>query len=642
MFTTIPLTQIDGYIILITLGLIFSVIIIKITLLLQRFNGENKMSSETFLTASRKVRSGLISSSIVSSWTWAATLLQSSSVTYLYGISGAFWYASGATIQIILFSIIAIEFKRRAPFAHTYLEIIRVRYGREGHWIFILFFLFTNILVTLMLLTGSSAVIHSLCGMNIIVACFLLPLGTIIYTIVGGIKSTFLTNYIHTVIIIIIILFFSLITYQTSSLLGSFSKIYDLLVNVSLIHPIDGNFQGSYLTIKSRDGSMFFLINLIGNFGTVFLDNGYYNKAIAASPTSILRSYLLGGLAWFAIPFLTGTTMGIVSITLENNQLFPTYPNRLSEDDVTSGLVLPAAAIVLLGKSGSILSFIIVYLACTSAMSAQLIAVGSIITFDIYRTYFNRNASEKKLFFVSHLSLVLFAFIMSILSIGLYYISISMGYLYVMMGILISSAVLPSVLTLLWKKQSKLAACLSPILGLICSILSWLLTTKYVFGKINIQTTGSNLSMLIGNLVALLSPLIFIPLCNFMKPDEVFYDFVSMREIKLIDDDLRNPNRTTVEEIERRIVYLKENSRFVRLLAIGIILCLNIFCPWPLYVSSYIFSQTFFTSWICFGIIWLIVSFIIVGIYPLIQHCQTIKSVLSLIYFDIKTFRERD
>ncbi|UJR18934.1 hypothetical protein I4U23_022063 [Adineta vaga] len=642
MFTTFPLSQIDGYIILISFGIIFSLIMIIITLLLQRFNGENQMSSEIFITGNRKIRSGLISSSIVSSWTWTATLLQSTSVTYLYGISGAFWYANGATIQIILFSIIAIEFKRRAPFAHTYLEIIRVRYGREGHWIFILFFLFTNILVTLMLLTGCSAVIHSLCGMNIIAACLLIPLGTIVYTTVGGIKATFLTNYVHTVIIIIIILFFSLTTYQTSSLLGSFSKIYNLLINASLIHPIDGNFQGSYLTIKSRDGLIFFFINLIGNFGTVFLDNGYYNKVIAASSTSAVHGYILGGIAWFAIPFVTGTTMGIVAITIEDNVLFPTYPNRLSENDINSGLTLPSAAIVLLGKSGSILSFIMIYLACTSAMSSQLISVGSIITFDIYRTYFNTNASGKKLFFISILSLLVFTLTMSILSIGLYYISINLGYLYTMMGIIISSAVLPSILTLFSNKQSKLAACLSPPLGLICSIISWLLTSKYLYGKITIQSTGSNLSMLVGNLVALLTPFIFIPLFSFIKPDEIPYDFKSMREIKLIDDDLPNPNRINTEDVEHGIIYIKENSRFVRLLAIGITICLIIIWPWPLYGTSYIFNERFFTFWICFGIIWLIISFIIVGIYPIIQHHQTIKSVLRLIYFDIKTFIERD
>jgi hypothetical protein len=76
-----------------------------------------------FNTAGRTVKSGLVASAVVSSWTWAATLLQSSSVAYRYGVSGPFWYASGATVQILLFASIAIELKRRAPNAHVRLYI---------------------------------------------------------------------------------------------------------------------------------------------------------------------------------------------------------------------------------------------------------------------------------------------------------------------------------------------------------------------------------------------------------------------------------------------------------------------------------------------------------------------------------------
>ncbi|CAF1239339.1 unnamed protein product [Adineta ricciae] len=115
-----------------------------------------------------------------------------------------------------------------------------------------------------------------------------------------------------------------------------------------------------------------------------------------------------------------------------------------------------------------------------------------------------------------------------------------------------------------------------------------------------------------------------------------------MKEIQLIDVDFPNPNKTTVEEIERGISYLKDNSRFVRLIAIIITICLTLIWPWPMYVSSYVFSETFFTFWICLGIVWLLISFIIVGVYPIMQHYRTIKSILSLIYFDIKAFRDRD
>jgi hypothetical protein len=47
------------------------------------------------LTAGRSVQAGLTACDIVSKWTWAATLLQSSNVAYKYGVAGPFWYASG-------------------------------------------------------------------------------------------------------------------------------------------------------------------------------------------------------------------------------------------------------------------------------------------------------------------------------------------------------------------------------------------------------------------------------------------------------------------------------------------------------------------------------------------------------------------
>jgi Na+/proline symporter len=63
----------------------------------------------------------------------------------------------------------------------------------------------TNILVTAMLLTGGSAVVTSLSGVPTAAACFLLPIGVVLYTMFGGIKATFLTDYVHTVMILIII-----------------------------------------------------------------------------------------------------------------------------------------------------------------------------------------------------------------------------------------------------------------------------------------------------------------------------------------------------------------------------------------------------------------------------------------------------
>jgi len=113
------------------------------TYVLKRYRKEVQ-TSEMFTTAGRTVKSGLVGSAVVSSWTWAATLLQSSGICYRYGVSGPFWYASGATVQILLFATLAIELKRRAPNAHTFLEVIKARYGPVAHIVFIVFGLMTS------------------------------------------------------------------------------------------------------------------------------------------------------------------------------------------------------------------------------------------------------------------------------------------------------------------------------------------------------------------------------------------------------------------------------------------------------------------------------------------------------------------
>ncbi|KAF1828405.1 urea active transporter [Decorospora gaudefroyi] len=650
MSTPPPLSQGFGYGIVVGLGFAFSFGMILTTFVLKRYNYELQ-TSEMFSTAGRTVKSGLVASAVVSSWTWAATLLQSNAVAYRYGVSGPFWYASGATVQIILFATIAIELKRRAPNAHTFLEAIRARYGALTHIVFMVFGIFTNILVTSMLLTGGSAVVTSLTGMPTAAACFLLPVGVVLYTMFGGIKATFLTDYAHTVVILIILLVFAFTAYATNEHLGSPGKVFDLLVQAAQDHPVEGNAGGSYLTMRSREGAIFFVINIVGNFGTVFCDNGYYNKAIAASPVDALPGYIMGGLSWFAIPWLAATTMGLSALALESNPVFPGYPNRMADADVTAGLVLPTAAVALMGSGGAAAVLLLVFMAVTSAMSAELIAVSSIFTYDFYQTYINPNATGKQLIYMSHTMVVGFAVAMAAWSTALYYIGISMGYLYLLMGVIISSAVLPATLTLLWSKQSWAAATFTPPLGFACSLTIWLVTAQKESGELTVASTGANNPMLAGNVVALLSPLLFVPILTYVFGPQ-HYDWLSMKAIRKGDDhDIADAAHIDLERIpdeQRRALEtdaqeqakLAQASRIARWLTLFMALSFLVLWPMPMYGSSYIFSKKFFTGWVAVGIFWMFCSCCAVGLYPLWEGRKTSIRTLKAIVVDV-TGRKR-
>jgi urea-proton symporter len=163
--------------------------------------------------------------------------------------------------------------------------------------------------------------------MDLKLASFLIPWGIILYTASGGLQATFLSSYIHTCIIFAVLIVMVFLVYIK---VYSSDQIYEFLTatvsyntteceeifskdGVSFFKPgkyacgsVEGNRDGSYLTMLSGDGLMFGVINIVGNFGTVFVDQSYWQSAIAARPEAAARGYFLGGYVNINFEFLTG------------------------------------------------------------------------------------------------------------------------------------------------------------------------------------------------------------------------------------------------------------------------------------------------------------------------------------------------
>ena len=190
-----PLSPGVGYGIVVGVGAVFAVGMSFTSWVLSRYFAEVQ-DSEMFMTAKHSVKAGLTASAVVSSWTIATTLLTSTTYGYMYGVSGPFWYAAGACVQILLFSVAAVELKRKAPHAQTFLQLVKLRYGRAVHVLFTAYSLVYQIITTVNLLVGGSAVFASVTGVNRDAICYLFPIGVVIYTLMGGIKATFITDWV--------------------------------------------------------------------------------------------------------------------------------------------------------------------------------------------------------------------------------------------------------------------------------------------------------------------------------------------------------------------------------------------------------------------------------------------------------------
>lgn len=126
--------------------------------------------------------------------------------------------------------------------------------------------------------------------------------------------------------------------------------------------------------------------------------------------------------------------------------------------------------------------------------------------------------------------------------------------------------------------------------------------------------------MLAGNLVALLSPCIWVPLLTYAFGPQN-YDYKSMALIRLSDDsdiaiaadtDLESiPGTQTVldaQQSEKEQAVLKRASKIAKSMTVFMTLALLILWPMPMYGSGYVFSRKFFTGWVVIGILWLFCS----------------------------------
>jgi len=93
------------------------------------------------------------------------------------------------------------------------------------------------------MIVGASTAVSSLTGVDIIAATYLLPLGVVVYTYFGGIRATFLTDYAHTFIIMIMLVWFTIKTITIAEI-GSIGELYDALQRVSKTRPVAGNHNG--------------------------------------------------------------------------------------------------------------------------------------------------------------------------------------------------------------------------------------------------------------------------------------------------------------------------------------------------------------------------------------------------------------
>lgn len=506
-----------------------------------------------------------------------------------------------------------------------------------------------------------------------------------IYVLFGGMRATLIADYTHTLVLYCILIAFALIVYATSPLIGSPARMWELLHEAAKNHPIEGNAGGSYLTLRSKSGlskcflrtrltPVFGVLNIVGNFGTVFNDQAYWQRAIASQPQTSVKAFLWGGIAWFGVPLSIGTryhlelltiatSLGLASVVLAHG---PQKLIDLTAAEVGAGLPAVKAIGALAGKSGATAMLILLFLAVTSAASAEQIAVSSLLTYDVYGTYINKKPSNKQILWVSHLCILAYAIFMGAVATAFFYIGISMGYLYELMGTIIGSAVVPVACCVCWRRANGTGAVVGAIAGFCAGIAGWIGMTSHLNnGVINVTTTFGDYEMLTGNLLAIGVGGVVTVAWSLLRPERFDWDITrainvdagsataaaesysgnsSVTEVALSDKEKENMASVDVIDADPESAAaigteetgLRRAFRLAAAAALTLTFILIFAVPMPQFFSHYIYPQAGFTAWVVIVVAWLFGGLIMVGLYPLWEARGTLGMIARGMVNDLR------
>lgn len=138
----------------------------------------------------------------------------------------------------------------------------------------------------------------------------------------------------------------------------------------------------------------------------------------------------------------------------------------------------------------------------------------------------------------THTGVVIFALVATAISIGLWKINLSLNWLLYMLGIITTPGMVPLLLTVLWRGQTKLAAIVAPLSGVVSGITVWLVLSAYYSGTwtVSVSTAGVLQPCMYGTIVASCVPAIVSPVLSLIKPGPRF-EWEDLAHIPLVGTD---------------------------------------------------------------------------------------------------------
>jgi len=402
--------------------------------------GRRAKSFDGFMLAGRNVGMALGSATAMATWVTSNTVMLAPVFALEKGIWGMLAYST-ASFGLLLFAPLSARIRQLIPKGYTSGDFMRLRYGKFAWVLFLLITVVYSMAWLVSMGTAGGKLLETLSGIPYVNGMTMILFVCVVYTLFGGLYAVIGTDFIQSIIILIgVVLVGALVLVKTdmSQVYQSMELNQPSLINVLM--PV---------ALLSLFNNMFF------GFGEVFHNNVWWSRAYAMRKDVAPRAFFVSGLLWFPIPIAAG----FIALSA----------SALGINVVDPNIVGPLVASSVLGKSGAILVFIVVFCSLASSIDSLLAATSDLLVEDVGRKMLGVGQNEDQLRMVSKLVICGLGILTWILCAR----EMNLLEILFLSGPLVASAIWPVLGGLYWKRASSTGAVFAMILGSVVGLVAY-------------------------------------------------------------------------------------------------------------------------------------------------------------------------
>jgi len=410
--------------------------------------GRKATELDEYMLAGRRIGLALGVATAMATWVTSNTTMTAPQLTLQLGVWGMLGYSLGS-VGLMLFAPLTKRIKHLLPNGYTSGDFIRLRYGKGAWRVFLLISLVYAVGWLISLGMAGGVLINALTGIDYRFGMSVIISICVLYTLLGGLRAVIGTDFIQSLLIIVGVVALAILTVNKVG----FTRMHDTLLQQ----------RPELLDLLMPASIMFLFNNLLFGIGEIFHSNVWWSRAFAFRKDVGHKAYFIAGVFWIPIPIVAGF------IAMAAPSLHLNIP--------AADMVGPMVAAHLLGITGAVLVFIVVFAALASSLDSLLAATGDLILQDIYKGHFKQDATDEHLQRMAKrviLSLGLITWLLCLPRLA------TLASLLQFLGAFVASTIWPIIAGLFWSRATGKGAIAAMIGGTTVGLIAYVVVGFYV------------------------------------------------------------------------------------------------------------------------------------------------------------------